>query len=409
MISFLCVSACAGRFQSHTQNNTCGSETFFKQGHLYLLLYHVSYLKKLIAIRTFHHYPPHPILRVSASLPTLPSYPFFSLIIPFCQTSQYQIPILVNPLFNPFFKHKRYTRPKLKAKFTHCLTRYKGAPLYLARQCVHIAFTLGLVILQCPSLITLPPLVKNVMCIYSSAHNTSAIFNPHQNGVKMVLYVISILKLVWMLHFFNQVIFSVISKPYSIKSVGMCDTVVFHVSGMIFYSGSFFKPLVNFLMLFFYLIWRLGILHRLHEPNFWMMTRINPSSFRRCKVSQNLRRGLLSALETESLSKRLQIENSQPQARKKTEPEKDHSPGIQRSLTANKSSILPIFYLSLSFSPHWVVLNQPFYLLVYLPSSSSSSFFFCGLHCKKNLLNCLQLTCRNYLKASVVTPTILQK
>ncbi|KNZ60537.1 putative signal peptide protein [Puccinia sorghi] len=32
-----------------------------------------------------------------------------------------------------------------------------------------------------------------------------------------------------------------------------------------------------------------------------------------------------------------------------------------------------------------------------------------GCHCKKNLLNCLQLTCRNSQEASVVTPTILQE
>ncbi|KNZ56551.1 hypothetical protein VP01_2378g2 [Puccinia sorghi] len=38
------------------------------------------------------------------------------------------------------------TRPKTKAKCTHCLIRYKGSPLYLSSQCVHIAFTLGLVL-----------------------------------------------------------------------------------------------------------------------------------------------------------------------------------------------------------------------------------------------------------------------
>ncbi|KNZ54470.1 hypothetical protein VP01_2939g2 [Puccinia sorghi] len=39
-------------------------------------------------------------------------------------------------------KMKPFTRPKAKATCTHCLIRYKGAPFYLARQCVHIAFTL---------------------------------------------------------------------------------------------------------------------------------------------------------------------------------------------------------------------------------------------------------------------------
>ncbi|KNZ51634.1 hypothetical protein VP01_387g4 [Puccinia sorghi] len=38
-----------------------------------------------------------------------------------------------------------HTRPKAKAKCTNCLVKYKGAPFYLARHCVHIAFTLGLV------------------------------------------------------------------------------------------------------------------------------------------------------------------------------------------------------------------------------------------------------------------------
>ncbi|KNZ49133.1 hypothetical protein VP01_5196g1 [Puccinia sorghi] len=39
-----------------------------------------------------------------------------------------------------------YTRPKVKAMSTHCLSRYKGEPLYLTRQCAHVAFAFGLVI-----------------------------------------------------------------------------------------------------------------------------------------------------------------------------------------------------------------------------------------------------------------------
>ncbi|KNZ57770.1 hypothetical protein VP01_2077g3 [Puccinia sorghi] len=35
------------------------------------------------------------------------------------------------------------TRPKMKATCKHCLVRCKGAPLYLARQCVCVAFTLA--------------------------------------------------------------------------------------------------------------------------------------------------------------------------------------------------------------------------------------------------------------------------
>ncbi|KNZ47867.1 hypothetical protein VP01_6083g1 [Puccinia sorghi] len=34
------------------------------------------------------------------------------------------------------------------AMCTHCLSRYKGAPLYLTRQCLHVAFVLGLVIVN---------------------------------------------------------------------------------------------------------------------------------------------------------------------------------------------------------------------------------------------------------------------
>ncbi|KNZ49379.1 hypothetical protein VP01_5056g1 [Puccinia sorghi] len=37
-----------------------------------------------------------------------------------------------------------FTRPKVKAMRTHCLAWYKGAPLYLTRQCVHVAFVFGL-------------------------------------------------------------------------------------------------------------------------------------------------------------------------------------------------------------------------------------------------------------------------
>ncbi|KNZ51860.1 hypothetical protein VP01_3781g2 [Puccinia sorghi] len=37
------------------------------------------------------------------------------------------------------------TRPKLKAMYTHCLARYKGAPLYPTWLCVHVAFVFGLV------------------------------------------------------------------------------------------------------------------------------------------------------------------------------------------------------------------------------------------------------------------------
>ncbi|KNZ59895.1 hypothetical protein VP01_1648g1, partial [Puccinia sorghi] len=37
------------------------------------------------------------------------------------------------------------TRPKVKATHTHCLARYKRAPLYLTRQCVQAAFIFGLV------------------------------------------------------------------------------------------------------------------------------------------------------------------------------------------------------------------------------------------------------------------------
>ncbi|KNZ53109.1 hypothetical protein VP01_333g5 [Puccinia sorghi] len=37
-----------------------------------------------------------------------------------------------------------FTRPEIREPYTHCFFRYKGAPLHLARQCVHIAFTLGL-------------------------------------------------------------------------------------------------------------------------------------------------------------------------------------------------------------------------------------------------------------------------
>ncbi|KNZ53496.1 hypothetical protein VP01_3223g2 [Puccinia sorghi] len=38
----------------------------------------------------------------------------------------------------------RNTRPTVKAMRTHCLARYKGAPLYLTRQCVLVAFVFGL-------------------------------------------------------------------------------------------------------------------------------------------------------------------------------------------------------------------------------------------------------------------------
>ncbi|KNZ44499.1 hypothetical protein VP01_90g4 [Puccinia sorghi] len=65
-------SSCAGTFQSHIQHNTCGPETFFKPGNLYLILYHVSYLKHLFAARTFHANLPHPILRpLQTIIPTL--------------------------------------------------------------------------------------------------------------------------------------------------------------------------------------------------------------------------------------------------------------------------------------------------------------------------------------------------
>ncbi|KNZ59689.1 putative signal peptide protein [Puccinia sorghi] len=39
---------------------------------------------------------------------------------------------------------KSVTRPKVKAMRRHCLARYKGTPLYLTRQCVHVAFLFGL-------------------------------------------------------------------------------------------------------------------------------------------------------------------------------------------------------------------------------------------------------------------------
>ncbi|KNZ48118.1 hypothetical protein VP01_589g2 [Puccinia sorghi] len=56
------VLLCAGTFQSHIQHNKCG-ETCFKLGHLHLLLYDLSYLKHLLASRTFHRNLPHKILR----------------------------------------------------------------------------------------------------------------------------------------------------------------------------------------------------------------------------------------------------------------------------------------------------------------------------------------------------------
>ncbi|KNZ46058.1 hypothetical protein VP01_75g5 [Puccinia sorghi] len=46
---------------------------------------------------------------------------------------------------SPSSTRRPLTRPKTKATCTHGLVRYKGDPLYLARQFVHIAFTLGLV------------------------------------------------------------------------------------------------------------------------------------------------------------------------------------------------------------------------------------------------------------------------
>ncbi|KNZ59483.1 hypothetical protein VP01_1720g1 [Puccinia sorghi] len=48
-----------------------------------------------------------------------------------------------SPTLGPESSHYR---PKTKATCAHCLVRYKGAPLYLIRQCGLIAFTLGLVL-----------------------------------------------------------------------------------------------------------------------------------------------------------------------------------------------------------------------------------------------------------------------
>ena len=79
MMSYLGVSVCAGTFQSHIQHSTCSPETCLKPGHLYSHLYHVSYLKHLLAARTFQYSLPHPIFRVSASLPTSHLHLFFLL------------------------------------------------------------------------------------------------------------------------------------------------------------------------------------------------------------------------------------------------------------------------------------------------------------------------------------------
>ncbi|KNZ58902.1 hypothetical protein VP01_1836g3 [Puccinia sorghi] len=65
---------------------------------------------------------------------------------------------------------------KKKATCMHCLVRYKGAPLYLARQCVPISFTLGLVI----GITFLPTICTFSQCPLSSTarHKLSHLTQP---------------------------------------------------------------------------------------------------------------------------------------------------------------------------------------------------------------------------------------
>ncbi|KNZ63163.1 hypothetical protein VP01_117g6 [Puccinia sorghi] len=73
-----------------------------------------------------------------------------------------QIKHLKNELKVSDFKILPITRPKVKAMCTHCLAKYKGAHLYLRRQCVHVAFVFSLVnLIQITDHITIAFIISN--------------------------------------------------------------------------------------------------------------------------------------------------------------------------------------------------------------------------------------------------------